>query len=66
MLGIGKTNKLNILAGLRLIKLWALPVSMRIETLLFLICPFSFSVCGWDILVMEANDIFGVSSSSSE
>ena len=30
------------------------------------ICPFSFSVCGWDILVMEANDIFGVSSSSSE
>ena len=51
MLGIGKMNKLNILARLTLINLWVLPVSMRIETLLFLICPFIFSVCGWDIPV---------------
>ena len=39
---------------------------MRIETLLFFICPFSFNVYGWDIPVMAANEIFGVSSSSFE
>ena len=61
MLGMGKMNKLNISERLNL---WVLPVSMRIDTFLFFICPCSFSVCGWDITVMDANDIFGVSYSS--
>ena len=64
MLGTRYMKRLSLFATLTSMKLWVLPVSNRMTTLLFFMCHLNFNVCGWCILVMDAIDILGVSSSS--
>ena len=63
--GTGCTNNLSFFATFMSRKLWVLLVSTSTVTFSFFICPFSFSVCGWLIPVMDSREILGVSSISN-
>jgi hypothetical protein len=62
---VGYTNRFNFFATFISMKLWVLPVSTRMVTFSFFMCPFSFNVCGCVILVIAARDILGITSSGS-